>query len=627
MGIGYAVVNSISFNITGEVNAKEQNEIFITEIKCFQQDGYDNSLCNTNDIQSSYQTSVHSKIKLDNSIDSTITYQITVLNNSDVSYYFDETIYLVGDNTFSNQNITFELKTEDNTSEFLQNTEVPSKTYTKFNLIFKYKDNADILNNDLESLLNFNFYRFYNLSFDAKEGTVDLSNKNIIYGKKYGELPTPIRKNYNFDGWFTEKENGELIEETSIVNIKSDHTLYAHWSLEEYTITYNIDDRFTIPYNPTTYNREDSFTINNPILNRLGYRIGWDEEIYTTNWYNGFINLVTGAYEEYNINYPNAVFSEKLFLKAGVTYTITGIGSGLNRWRFFDTNDNYVENNSSLTYTPSIDGYVIILLHNGADETTRNNIRIKSSHGETITINKGSTGNRIYNFVQVPTKVVVANIFDREEVTINGDRPKVNSDGSVSFDSSKTFNNMIVKLPQGDYSKGVTIALDVYLTFPNEYIYTGDLNEVQTLLMARTSTNNSVFLFQWQSKMHWDLGDASEYRNVLDKELTKTGRYLFLISYGPNSTDANKTIIINKSTNKIIYNKTDNYSLESLNSGISLANNELQIGGDYYKTNGYPYDAEPQTKFYAYFFDNIVMTNEQLENMITEFGYGTFEIS
>jgi len=379
-----------------------------------------------------------------------------------------------------------------------------------------------------------------------------------------------------------------------------------------------------MPLNPSYYDRESTITLSNPIINKIGYRIEWTESIYTTNWKNGFINLSTGIFEEYNSNYPNAVISEKIYLKAGVTYTLTGVNSGENRWRFFDTSGNYVKNSQNISFTPSVDGYVIILLHNGATETTRNNIRIVSSQGEVVTIEQGSTGNRIYTVDLIPTKASIANILECDEITINGNTPKINADGSISFDSSKKFNNLLVQLPEGDYSKGITIGLDVYLVIPEEY--TGDHNEVQTLLMARTSTKNSVFLFQWQSRIHWDLGDASNYRNTLDSDLTKTGRYLFLMSYSSISGKVNKTVIINKSTNKVIYNKTDSYSLSSINAGISSTNYELQIGGDYYMTNNYSYDADPQTKFYSYFFDNVGMTNDELKDLIFEFGYGDVEI-
>jgi len=624
MGIGYASMNSISLNVSGDVIAKVQDGIFITEINCYQEDDYDNHLCNKDDIKYSDKTMIHSNISLESNLNSTITYQITIYNSTDALYYFDEAVYMEDESTYSNENITFELRNETNSSSFEEGTELLSNSFITFNVIFKFKENADVSNVNLISYLNFKFIRLYTVSFDANGGRVDLASKTVIYKETYGELPTPIREDYIFDGWYTSKSGGDIITSDTIVNLDKNQTVYAHWSLLKYTITYNSNDGLIMPLNPSYYDRESTITLSNPIINKIGYRIEWTESIYTTNWKNGFINLSTGIFEEYNSNYPNAVISEKIYLKAGVTYTLTGVNSGENRWRFFDTSGNYVKNSQNISFTPSVDGYVIILLHNGATETTRNNIRIVSSQGEVVTIEQGSTGNRIYTVDLIPTKASIANILECDEITINGNTPKINADGSISFDSSKKFNNLLVQLPEGDYSKGITIGLDVYLVIPEEY--TGDHNEVQTLLMARTSTKNSVFLFQWQSRIHWDLGDASNYRNTLDSDLTKTGRYLFLMSYSSISGKVNKTVIINKSTNKVIYNKTDSYSLSSINAGISSTNYELQIGGDYYMTNNYSYDADPQTKFYSYFFDNVGMTNDELKDLIFEFGYGDVEI-
>ena len=272
MGVGYASINSISMNIFGEITAQVQDDIFITEINCYKEDGYDNSLCSGKNIQSSNKTMIYSNITLESNLDSKVVYQITMYNNSNASYYFDEVVYMEGENTFNNENITFELRTEDNSSNFLPDTEVPSKGFISFNIIFKFKDNADISDNNLKSLLNFKFYKLYTVSFDANGGTVDIGNKTVISDKEYGELPVPVRNDYIFDGWYTEKNGGDLITKDSIVEINSDQTLYAHWSLVKYTITYNIDDRLTIPSNPTFYDRETQFTIKNPILNRMGYR-------------------------------------------------------------------------------------------------------------------------------------------------------------------------------------------------------------------------------------------------------------------------------------------------------------------------------------------------------------------
>ena len=46
-------------------------------------------------------------------------------------------------------------------------------------------------------------------------------------GDKYGNLPTPVRGGYKFDGWYTESVGGTKI--TSDMTVNSDITLYPHW--------------------------------------------------------------------------------------------------------------------------------------------------------------------------------------------------------------------------------------------------------------------------------------------------------------------------------------------------------------------------------------------------------------
>ena len=69
----------------------------------------------------------------------------------------------------------------------------------------------------------------YTVTFDANEGKTVNTSIKVEFGQKYGELPKTSREEYIFGGWYTEKEEGERIDESSIVTIAEDHTLYAHW--------------------------------------------------------------------------------------------------------------------------------------------------------------------------------------------------------------------------------------------------------------------------------------------------------------------------------------------------------------------------------------------------------------
>lgn len=79
------------------------------------------------------------------------------------------------------------------------------------------------------------------VTFDANGGTVETESINVTYGQAYGELPVPVRPGYEFSGWYTEKEEGTLVEETTIVTALSEQTLYAIWTPVEYTLFYNAN--------------------------------------------------------------------------------------------------------------------------------------------------------------------------------------------------------------------------------------------------------------------------------------------------------------------------------------------------------------------------------------------------
>lgn len=83
------------------------------------------------------------------------------------------------------------------------------------------------------------------VSFDSNGGEALVggdASKTITYDQTYGELPTPVssNENYEFAGWFTEAVGGVEIKPTTLVNKLSNHTLYAHWGIR-YTITYVLN--------------------------------------------------------------------------------------------------------------------------------------------------------------------------------------------------------------------------------------------------------------------------------------------------------------------------------------------------------------------------------------------------
>jgi len=73
---------------------------------------------------------------------------------------------------------------------------------------------------------------YITVTFDANGGSVSPSSKLVIPNKTYGELPTPVRDGYTFDGWYTKflGDRGSKITEYTGVGRSVDHTIYAFWS-------------------------------------------------------------------------------------------------------------------------------------------------------------------------------------------------------------------------------------------------------------------------------------------------------------------------------------------------------------------------------------------------------------
>ncbi len=77
----------------------------------------------------------------------------------------------------------------------------------------------------------------YKVRFDAAGGKADLAEKDVVFGSTYNALPQPDRDGYTFNGWFTEKAGGTRVFDYTRVTVPSDHSLYAHWTANDYYIT------------------------------------------------------------------------------------------------------------------------------------------------------------------------------------------------------------------------------------------------------------------------------------------------------------------------------------------------------------------------------------------------------
>ncbi len=78
------------------------------------------------------------------------------------------------------------------------------------------------------------------VTFDAQGGdTPSPASKSVTYNATYGTLATTARAGYAFDGWFTAASGGTEVTDATTVSATADHTLYAQWTVQSYTVTFD----------------------------------------------------------------------------------------------------------------------------------------------------------------------------------------------------------------------------------------------------------------------------------------------------------------------------------------------------------------------------------------------------
>ena len=108
----------------------------------------------------------------------------------------------------------------------------------------------------------------YKVKFDGNGGSSNRSSMTVKDGEKIGELPVPTRGGYGFDGWFTEKEGGKIVNSDTVIT--KNMTLYAHWTINVYVITFDANGGSEAPA-PIKKNHGESITITTEKATRMGY--------------------------------------------------------------------------------------------------------------------------------------------------------------------------------------------------------------------------------------------------------------------------------------------------------------------------------------------------------------------
>ena len=127
------------------------------------------------------------------------------------------------------------------------------------------------------------------VTFNANGGNVSPTSGEYTIGSTYGTLPTPTRDYYTFTGWYTSASGGTQITSGTTVTA-GDKTLYAHWSENTVTVTFNANGG-----SPATQTREYFYEKTYgetyetfPTATKTGYNlVGWapnsSDPVYTAS--------------------------------------------------------------------------------------------------------------------------------------------------------------------------------------------------------------------------------------------------------------------------------------------------------------------------------------------------------
>ncbi|NLL84673.1 MAG: SUMF1/EgtB/PvdO family nonheme iron enzyme [Lentisphaerae bacterium] len=115
----------------------------------------------------------------------------------------------------------------------------------------------------------------FEVTFDPAGGSATPS-VTVTNGIPYGTLPTPTRPGYDFSGWYPDSNyTGQIVTAATVVTATTNHTLYANWEVQNYTVTLNPTGGTITPDTLTVAFASPYGTL--PAPDRVGYTFD--------NWY------------------------------------------------------------------------------------------------------------------------------------------------------------------------------------------------------------------------------------------------------------------------------------------------------------------------------------------------------
>ena len=221
------------------------------------------------------------------------------------------------------------------------------------------------------------------------------TSKGVTYAAAYGTLPQPSMPGWTFNGWYTAASGGSKISATTTYTAAGNQTLYAHWTLNTYSISYNANGG-SLSGQKTSYNvNTDSFTLPTPTKN--GYTFtGWTGSNGTTAQKSVTITKGSTGNRSYTAHWTPTNYTISYNTNGG---SLSGQKTSYN-----------IETANFTLPTPSKSGYTFT----GWTGTGLSGLT------KTVTVSKGSTGNRTYTAHFEKTVTATFKYYNNQTVTVTG---------------------------------------------------------------------------------------------------------------------------------------------------------------------------------------------------------------
>ena len=225
------------------------------------------------------------------------------------------------------------------------------------------------------------------------------TSKGVTYAAAYGTLPQPSIPGWTFNGWYTAASGESGISATTTYTAVGNQTLYAHWTMNTYSISYNANGG-SLSGQKTSYNvNTDSFTLPTPTKN--GYTFtGWTGSNGTTAQKSVTIAKGSTGNKSYTSNWTPTNYSISYSLNGG---SLSGQKTSYN-----------IETANFTLPTPTRNGYTFTGW-TGSNGTTAN---------KSVSIAKGSTGNKSYTANWTPVNYTIT--YNANGGSISGQKTSYN---------------------------------------------------------------------------------------------------------------------------------------------------------------------------------------------------------